>query len=604
MGRRRNPKHTPNQYEDDSLSEEVDDCSEEVIRPVPVKKKRVESVQWIDKFQPQNISEVCINPRKMKEIREILEPMIAGQLPAKLLILSGPSGSSKSTAIKSLANHLMRKKPDVFRTESERVVEYFDSSLDDIHQPGHFQDFMDGCKYRVGSNLAVVLVEELPNVFHNDTLQSFRNCLRDWIHTEGLKLPPLVLCLTEVELDSDRDRRANQGYYSIENNLTVETLLGRDLVYLGLALGAIKRVKLLPIAKTFMKRTLSKIAGQENLRPLKELERFLAATYETGDIRSLVCNLQFWAMQSRHTGVDFVRENQITLFHAVGKIIHSSGKFSELDDDMLDYCTIKAVLDTYNNFGLLHLALLENYQIVNGLQFDIEVAASLVDSLSINDTLTPMEESEEYGIRAARNQLRTVSAKSGQTQPMKFPRHFKMLKESNKVKREIAAYARYVCGMQVLFQEANLLDGYYLPLIYNSFLYRMKNGRKRFNYNRLGGTLKEIFADDDLPVMEHETETTGGARDQFLVDIENKIREEEEGGENEVMSEEIETDGTDEDFNDSLNDSQIGRLISFQQTQGMSQVQVQGQAQTQSATQDDDFLDDEELDMLVSLGRL
>lgn len=562
-----------------SSSEDIDDISEDVIQPT-VKKQRIESEQWIDKYQPNSTSEVCINPRKLKEVKDVLESMINGELHTRLLVLSGPSGSSKSSLIKCLAKQLIKEK-GTLADDSEYLVEYLDSSLEDMYQPTHFQDFLDGCKYRIGNNVALILIEDLPNVFHNETLQSFRNCLRDWIHYGG-SLPPLVLCLTEVELQSDDGR--HQGFYSIDNNLTVETLLGRDVLFLGVALGTIKRVKFLPIAKTYMKKTLSGIVGKERIRPLRELEEFLTATYETGDIRSLISNLQFWS-RSRVPG-DFVRENLITLFHAVGKVIHSSGKFAGSDDDISDYQSVKAVLESYNNFGLLHLALLENYQIYSGIQSDLKVAANIADSLSLNDTLTSVGESEEYAIRATRNQLRQITEKAGRALPMKFPRHFKMIREGNKVKKEVNNYIRYIAGMQVLFLDVNLHDGHYLPLIYNSFRYRMKNGRTRFSYGRIGGSFQEILADEDLPVMENDGETTFGTKDQFLEDIASKIREQDHS-EDESLSEDIED--TDDDLDDEL-DSEIMGL-----TQMKNEVDTDG---------DDDFLDDPELALLVSRGRL
>lgn len=586
MGPKR--KQKPIFVEDDSLSEDLDEISEDFITlPVP-KKPKVEvsapknDLQWTDKYEPQIANDVCINPRKAKEIREVLFSMGNNQLDTRLLVLTGPSGCSKSTIIKCLAKelvqHRLQAKFEPRRAENTGVVEYLESELLDVAQPNQFSDFLDGCRYRVDSNFAVVLIEELPNVFHPETLAAFRRKISEWIYSDDTNLPPVVLCLTEVELTSENRSR---GYYNIENNLTMETLLGTDLCKRATAAGRMKRIRMLPVAKTFLKKTLNRIAEKERLRiPAKLADKVYQPMYESGDVRSLICNIQFWALLPlfmKETAL--VRENHITLFHAVGKVIHSSSKFAELDDDKSDQLSIQNVVDGYSNIGLLHLAMLENYAIYNGLQFDIAVAARLVDKLSINDTFP--EEAQDYGLRAVRSELRLVQEMPGRTQPMKFPRHFKMVKEANKVQREVHDYVRYLGGPHVLFETANLCDGFFLPAIYNSFQYKLRHGQKPYSYNRLGGAFKPMYADDDLPVLESEKEAAVGEMDQFHADIAAEIARIDTNDDEESLSEDI--DDSDEDFNDTLD----SRLYA------MTQKDL-----------DDEFLDDPQLDMLVSQGRL
>lgn len=586
MGPKR--KHEPIFVDDESLSEDLDEISEDVISFPPPKKPKARvlvsnELQWTEKYEPQTSSDVCINPRKAKEIKEVLFSMGKRDLETRLLVLTGPSGCSKSTIIKCFAKELVKdrswlqKSVEPWEAENTGIVEYIESEILDVSQPNQFSDFLDGCRYRIGANFAVVLIEELPNVFHPETLATFRRKLSEWIYSSGTELPPVVLCLTEVELASEN---RNRGYYNIENNLTMETLLGMDLAKRATAAGLIKRIKMLPVAKTFLKKTLNRIVEKERLRiPSKMADTVFQPMYDSGDVRSLICNLQFWALLPLFMEqTALVRENHLTLFHAVGKVIHSSSKFATLDDDSSDYLSIQNVVDGYNNIGLLHLAMLENYGIYNGLQFDIAVAARLVDKLSINDTFP--EEAQDFGLRAVRSELRLVEEMSGRTQPMKFPRHFKMLREANKVQQEIHEYVRYVGGPHVLFETANLYDGYLLPAIYNSFGYKLRHGLKPYGYNRLGGKFKPLYADDDLPVLESEKEVAAGEMDQFHADIAAKIAENGADDNDDSLSEEI--DDSDDDFDDTL-DSRLG------------------------ATQrdlEDDFLDDPQLDMLVSQGRL
>lgn len=578
-------------HEDESLSEDVDDDTEEAIA-VNLSQKRPKpdmSVQWIDKYEPTRVEDVCLNPRKLREVGDALTSMINKELRCRLLILSGPAGSSKSTSARLLARkYLEERSARLGKTlSSNTVVEYFDSSIEHVYQKDQFRDFMDGCKFLVGPNLSVILIEDLPNIFHNETLFAFRDCLRDWIFSDPeLDLPPIVLCLLEVERENTES--GQKTFFNIENNLTVETLIGRELFNLGVAHGLIKRIKFLPIAKTFMKKTLRKIVAKEsaifNRKSRQELESFISSTSETGDVRSLICNLQFWSTHSLIASSE--RESQISLFHAVGKVLHLSSKYADLDDQQSDVLSLKKVVDAYSNFGLLHLTLLENYQIINGADFDIDVAAQVVEALSINDTLGDVEENKEYGILATRLSLRQIPLKSGRTQAMKFSRQFKTIREANKVRREISDYVRYSTQLQVSFQQANLIDGCLLPKIYNLFRYKLVHGRTRFNYNRLGGTITLIYADEELPVMEDEGEYEAGAEDQFRCDIRQKIKEENEENftDNDELSDAV--SDSDEDLDDTLDDGFNELLGSMQKPR------------------EEDLLDDPELDLLVSQGML
>lgn len=616
--------------DEDSLSEEVDDVSEDPIwvkRPKIEQNHRGDQVSWIEKYGPRTSLEICINPRKLKELREILEPMVNGSLACRLVMVTGPAGCGKSTVVKCLGNELVERREGTsgsFKHPGRshegvfpNVIEYFDSDLQDVSHVGHFSEFLDACRYRVGSNLAVIVVEELPNVFHQETLLNFRNCIKSWLYSPGI-LPPLVICLTEVEIEGES---AHKGYYNIENSLTAETLLGRDLLTQGVRAGVVKRVKFLPIAKTFMKKTISKIIQKEKVRiPQDKQELVFASLYESGDIRALLSNLQFWSRTGFLDASVSGKENQISLFHAVGKVVHSSAKYADMDEDASDSFSIRAVLDSYSNFGLLHLALLENYQIYGGLQYDINVAANLVESLSISDTLGSLEESHEYGIRAVRHQLRNVGENRGRTQPMKFPRHFKMLKAANKVKREVGSYSRYIGNCRISFDDVNLLDGYFVPTIYNSFSYKLKNGRTSYSYNRVGGKFEGISADEEVPVMEDEQEHEWGVRDQFAVEIEAKMAETGENGDKSEDSDDWSDaiDDTDDDNDNDFNDSLDSKLIGLtQQDVGENDVgkhnvdkyNVDKHNEDKHKPDEHDgdqdrWSDDPELDWLVSQGRL
>lgn len=581
----------------DNLSDEVEEVLEDPIRLGPhVKRPRVDTQPWVDKYAPTQSKDVCINPRKLKEVREVLESMVSGKLKCRILVLSGPSGSSKSTLIKCLAKDILDPRP-----RSSGLVEYIDLYNDEGPLPTQFAEFLASCRYHVGLNLAVVLVEDLPNVFHKETLLNFRKAIKDWIFTPPeIPMPPLVLCLTELESFEERDQLRS---YNIDNCLTVETLLGRDLLQSASYENHIVKVKCLPLAKTFLTKTINQIVSSERLIGLQKKNKdFFQSLCEFGDIRSLINTLEFWASSKSLIGSILNRETQITLFHAIGKIIYSSSDKVK-ENFSAAYSSIKNVLDNYSNIPLVKLGLLENYQNYNGLDYDISIAAKITDSLSLCDAILNVPELEEYALLVARTELGNIEVKPSRALPMKFPRHFQLLKERNKVFKELQKYLRYIKCFSILFDDANLLDGYLVPEILNSFRFKIKNDSSKERYERIGGRLKKLFADTNADVMEREDEAEESHGGQLQKDIDELIlreKDEQQVNDEGELSDAIEMSSEDDDFNDTLDE----RLLAMTQTQRPNSATQRTIDDEFNNDDDDEMQDDPELDFLVSQGKL
>lgn len=584
----------------DSLSEEVEDALEDPIKPFfGAKRLKLESQSWVDKYTPKDSSGVCINPQKLKEVRQALENMISGGSNCRLLVLSGPSGSSKSTLVKCLAKELLPQ-----QTRSlDKLIEYFDSMVEDGPLPTQFRDFLTSCKYHVGSNLALVLLEELPNVFHTQTLLNFREAIKNWVSTDfGTPLPPLVLCLTEIDSISGHDEGQS---YNINNTLNVETLLGREILQIANYDNRITRIKFNSLARSFVTRTINSIAKAEGLMSYLKQNRALAQSiYESGDIRSLINNFEFWSRSNNKlVGFHPTRESQITLFHAIGKIIFASSHLSNADEQFcVDYNSVKAVADNYYNNQLLRLGLLENYTIYNGLQYDLSIAANITDKLSICDNFDIVPGFNEYGFLSTRTELR--KAKASRPFSMKFPRHFLMLKERNKVFKCLQSYRRYIKQLQISMDDANLIDGFLVPKVWNSFLYKMKHDPLKERYDRIGGSFKKMYGGANPIAMEtEEEEAEVHGIDQLAKDISDVIRKERDEknweSDSEGLSDSIDDfSGEDDDFNDTLDE----RLMLMTQRNNLNSAVAENSSN--GDFEDDELLDDPELDFLVSQGKL
>lgn len=546
--------------------ESINDISEDdlhVLRP------QGEEENWASKYTPTASNNICIHPRKLKEVRDSLSLMFSSQSSHRLLILSGPAGSSKSTTVKVLAQEILSDLAlgggldtytetgidKVSHGPADSWIEYLDEA-GEVSQPSRFLEFLEDAKYRTGNNTCLVIVEDLPNIFHRKSLENFRRAILEWIYTNTtVKLPPLVLCITEIE--SLREHYGDT--FSVESNLTVETLLGKEILN---ARDQIKRITFNPIAKTYLKKTLERIVASEyqtfqNISKTK-ITQFIDSIMASGDVRSAISNLQFWstlALKDKEDEFDFLRESQLGLFHAVGKIVFSSSKFKGLGAEELDSMSVEQVLTSFGNTNLLLLALLENYQVVNGLEYSVKTAVNITDALSLNDCI-PLTEGDEYSIRSVRNHLRKLQNQTTASRALnlQFPRQFKMVRAYNRVYKEIQEYRESVCCMRQSVQELNLLDGYFVPRIYNSFAYKRKHGTGKLDYNRLGGTFKKVYTDSTVLVDEFDTGET--VRDQFRLDIMNH------GAKIEDDSDQLSDPISDSESDDFLSDSDLEGLIS------------------------------------------
>ncbi|KAH3673590.1 hypothetical protein WICMUC_003587 [Wickerhamomyces mucosus] len=463
---------------------------------------------WVEKYEPKTLADVMIHPKKLKDIKSEIESML-GNDPhrPRLLVLSGPSGSSKSTVTKMLANALIDHK-----TQIPNFIEWVTPSSTNSDR---FSDFLNSSSYRTGEKTALILVEDLPNIFHEDTRRKFQRALLEWVSTD-YRLPPLVICITECEYSND-DQLYNQGY-NIENNFTAETILGKQL----LNNPRLTRIRLNSINFTLSKKCLNNIVIKESSIfqniPVDKLKPKLEEFSRYGDLRSSISALQFWSRWfqfSSSSDINLGKESSIQLFHAIGKCIFGSKNEGEQDND-----TINSVMKDYSTrSNILKLGLLENYDKYNSSDFDVKKASEITDYLSLNDTLKPEDISLELSIRKTRYTLNEVEIKKTQKLGLNFPREFKSYKLIKSIKNDITRYIELEFQRNSIFRtfdDSNLLHGFLEPLINNN---RVFKNRSKIHYyqsinksipqdwfypkepylkERLGGPLKELNGDQEV----------------------------------------------------------------------------------------------------------
>lgn len=611
---------------DDESNELISSDTENSENVIRVKRLKFEqgsetrtSEQWLQIYEPKSSKDVCVNPQKLKEVRNILNQMIKGATDTKLLILLGPAGCSKSTLVKVLANELIQRQTlpgFMFGASTDEsgnsYTEYSEQSIEGTGQSNHFSEFLMDSKYRTGSNLSLILIEELPNIYDPTTLSNFRKSLMEWLCTPDA-LPPLVVCLTEVELQGENKF---QDYFSIENTLTVESLFGKEI----LNRPQVKVIRFKPLASTFMKKTLNNIINRERKIfapiPKKLILEYLEGIISTGDIRSAICNLEIWARQYKYTKNrdKMYREVRLDFFHAIGKIIFSSSNIDTNDTNEVDYLSVQEVQKHNDNIPLISLSLLENYPIYNDLSYEIKTAVDITDYLSIGDLLTPVDTHGDIVLRSTRHCLRKANCYGKRRHgTLKYPCHFKAMREYRRIESRIKLYMQRTGNYQLSFNDLNLLYGYYAPQIY------MKRSRLFFRAKswRLGGSFKEIYPEIGIPVPDEPDENNisddndSAFRKIFEeLSTNNCISTSEVGDDESSLSDPIDSEDSDDDvFNDSIDNSRISKLVAFSRSQthearGTEQGLEIGINDEDALDKEQDvFLSDPELNDIISLGR-
>jgi len=451
--------------------------------------KQTLELPWFQKFAPQSLSEIAIHKRKLNDVKEYLDDMLSNSVDTRILLLTGPSGCSKSTVIKELSHILIPKYRDNSRnlltlrpedTENVDYVEYVsDQSINGLNQMGSFREFLNNCKYRITGNLSLILVEDFPNVFHDETRTMFQKSLSEWLYCDDDQLPPLVLSLSECEIDNDN---LNKNSFSVDNMYTAETIIGRKL----LNDPRVKRIKFNPISMTLTKKTLNHILNEEKTvikqnGKWKQRTSFInELSQNCGDIRSSICALEFWATSKGELELA-ARKQPTSYFHAVGKIIHGSKDIT--DDNKMINNLLSSTSGIMSNANF-KLGLLENYESFNQGQIDIKFACDITDALSESDNSTNAIEMLEYATRKVRSTFYNLKLKDSSNESQQhhhgranFPIEWKVnrMKDSFEVQSdEYFNIELYKYSAVPLNRDIILSYSYYGPLIRKQLLYKKK----------------------------------------------------------------------------------------------------------------------------------
>ncbi|CCD23264.1 Rad24p NDAI_0B02290 [Naumovozyma dairenensis CBS 421] len=506
MSKKRKKKQVELQCQDSTTVEKEEDEADDYI-------------PWYKKYEPASLDEVVVHKQKLKDVKDVFESMLHSHISnddadgyPRILLLTGPSGSSKSTLIKQLAKELIPKyrntnglnssgtislmgktRKPMEDVETNDIIEYSnDLLLNGMKTMDAFREFLNQCKYKCGNNLSVILIEDLPNVFHAETRYIFQKSLLEWLYSSDIKLPPLVICLTECEIERDNSYSSfTTSSFNIDSTFTAETVLGREI----LSHPRLKRIKFNSINRTLMKSHLMKLCEvnkellikndkwKDRIRFIKDLisSNSTTGTGGNGDIRSGIASLEMWARSKSKTDdtsllIDSTRESSISYFHGIGRIIYGSKDYKD-DNEMINdlILNMKGMVgnDTFK------LGLLENYGTFNKNKFDIKLASEIINSLSEGDTMNDVE-LFEYTLRKIRFEFHKMKKNDDSSYhhgKANFPREWKIRRLMNEFKIESEDFINVSLYKYNEVHQMN--DIIYQYGYYGPFIRRIRNYKKK-----------------------------------------------------------------------------------------------------------------------------
>ncbi|CAL1710781.1 unnamed protein product [Somion occarium] len=354
-----------------------------------------EDQMWIDLHEPLTEENLAVHRRKVQDVRQWFLEAFDGGPSGKLrkyrriLVLAGPAGTAKTATVRMLSRELGLEILEWRNGSDERHHrdDIYDSYDHDEHftyegLSERFQAFLTratNCHSVVGlrsnnvkSSSAsssgqgvkrqIVLLEDLPNILHARTQQTFHEALVASVNSNFLSTSPIVIIISDAGLRGETDPD-DMSYGSSwkgkgRETLDVRTALPRSLI----GSPYVTQIEFNPIAPTLMKRALQQIIDSEfsssaksrsrpsASAPSKEVLNFIIES-SNGDIRSAIMALQFASTsvgislgpdsqpsgkgksKSRKSAptralmeVVTRREQSLALFHLIGKLLYNKRK--------------------------------------------------------------------------------------------------------------------------------------------------------------------------------------------------------------------------------------------------------------------------------------
>lgn len=268
------------------------------------------SSDWCSIYTPQSVTKLAVHSGKIKEVQTWFESLNDNLLTkSKFLLVTGPSGCCKATAVRIIAKHcgfmcLEWTTP----MSAEQVYDQCTGGYSYQSVQERFQDFIWGAtRYRSLkcdiSNNQFLLIKDIPNVFL-DKPDEFHSIFS---HFNLASKFPIVFIVNSEKIARD--------------------LFSTDI----LEKLKVQQIKFNPITKKSVLNVLGQIikAQQQHnklLRIPNSTEMNTIYDETNGDLRSAIINLSFVCMNVQNkinkTSQTVLKDENLDLFHSIGRVIY------------------------------------------------------------------------------------------------------------------------------------------------------------------------------------------------------------------------------------------------------------------------------------------
>ena len=272
------------------------------------------SLMWTEKHAPTKVCELCVQPKKIQEVREWMIQSYSSiqDQNSKLLVLTGGPGIGKSTMCKVLAKELGIN--IVQWNDSQNVVTsnigYTQSQLSSfsefLNSASSFQSLpcLSSSSYM---NQNLLLIENLPNLHSEESEIQLRAVMTEFL---SRAFYPAIFIFSDT----------NEGKV---NSSHLEKLIEPTLLYSQ----KVKIVHINPTTKAKLKRACERVAKRERSQIPESFKQEIDLS-TNGDIRSATLALQFILVgkkRQKSTGESNIlaRDNKLSPFHVLGKILYA-----------------------------------------------------------------------------------------------------------------------------------------------------------------------------------------------------------------------------------------------------------------------------------------
>ncbi|KAF0275267.1 hypothetical protein FOG50_03880 [Hanseniaspora uvarum] len=408
------------------------------------------------KYAPNTLDELFLHPKKIKDMRNILtNELFDSNHNLNMLIVSGPTGSCKTSLIKLLINEYYDNNKFLYQTFDIQNVQKNDHFIefDPLDKSINFEMFLNNCKlFKKNSKMMkVVLIKYLPNIYFDQMHSQFLKAIKDYLNNDYYnEFPPLIFVISECDIPKDDTNDVSDDLYTrfdIHSHYITETIFDKEI----LQNYRVKKITVNPVAKTYLKKILKRVIEKEiiQMNTSNTLNRKIKISAFSGiidelsnlkDVPSALSQLESY-LQAFENKIDFKslkidnRDTGISLFHAVGKIFFGTKEEGYTNDDI-----IKLLNKDYQQYidPVFKYTIFENFKVaeIKGLNN----FTNMVDVMSETDIMNSSLGTEAYirKIRYLCSDLKEDLQKAEvKANSIKFTPNFKILRKQREVKYQI-----------------------------------------------------------------------------------------------------------------------------------------------------------------------